>query len=138
MIRKMLSSPGTAGTTALAAVALSIALAVAPTASADDAHNPPPPPGSSPVCVFYDGDEPTVYGDRGDRVSEVQCILANRHYLPWSALDGRFGPQTFLAVQRFQADHPPLAADGMVTAATWSALWHAGPSRTAPLPYPPR
>lgn len=78
-----------------------------------------------------------MYGERGDRVSQVQCMLANRHYLPWSALDGTFGPQTLLAVQRFQADNPPLVPDGLVTPVTWSALWHAGPTRTSPLPYPP-
>ncbi|MFD4760081.1 peptidoglycan-binding protein [Streptomyces sp. NPDC058439] len=145
MIRKMLSPRGTAGAPApaLAAVALAAALAAglggstASAASAADDYNPPPPPGSSPVCVFYDGDGPTLYGEQGERVSQVQCMLANRHYLPWSALDGTFGPQTLLAVQRFQADHPPLRPDGLVTAATWSALWHAGPSRTTPLPYPP-
>ncbi|MFF9397154.1 peptidoglycan-binding protein [Streptomyces sp. NPDC014744] len=129
-----------AGAVTLAVAALTASLAasltIAPAASADP-QNPVPPPGSSPVCAFYDGDAPTVYGERGDRVSQVQCMLANRHYLPWSALDGRFGPQTFLAVQRFQADHPPLAPNGLVTEATWSALWHAGPSRTNPLPRPP-
>lgn len=141
MIRKMLSPRRTAG--APAAVALAAALAAGlsgsttSTASADE-HNPPPPPGSSPVCVFYDGDEPTIYGEQGERVSQVQCMLANRHYLPWSAVDGTFGPQTLLAVQRFQADNPPLRPNGLVTAATWSALWHAGPSRETPLPYPPR
>ncbi|MFE5089132.1 peptidoglycan-binding protein [Streptomyces sp. NPDC056638] len=136
MIRKMLSSRRTAGASALAVVALATALAAVPGTSADE-HNPPPPPGSSPVCVFYDGDGLTVYGDQGDRVSQVQCMLANRHYLPWSALDGTFGPQTLLAVQRFQADNPPLVPDGLVTPVTWSALWHAGPTRTTPLPYPP-
>ncbi|MFJ9676774.1 peptidoglycan-binding protein [Streptomyces sp. NPDC101194] len=136
MIRKMLSFRRTAGAPALAAVALAAALVTAPGAFAD-AHNPPPPPGSSPVCAFYDGDGPTFFGERGERVSQVQCMLANRHYLPWSALDGTFGPQTLLAVQRFQADHPPLVPNGLVTKATWSALWHAGPSRTTPLPYPP-
>lgn len=136
MIRKMLSFRRTSGAPALAAVALAAALATAPGASAD-AHNPPPPPGSSPVCAFYDGDGPTFFGQRGERVSQVQCMLANRHYLPWSALDGTFGPQTLLAVQRFQADHPPLAPNGLVTPATWSVLRHAGPSRTSPLPYPP-
>ncbi|MFF8911989.1 peptidoglycan-binding protein [Streptomyces sp. NPDC015032] len=135
MIRKMLSSRRTAGAPALAAVALAVALAAAPGASADE-RNPLPPPGSSPVCVFYDGDGPTGYGERGERVSQVQCMLANRHYLPWSAVDGTFGVRTLLAVQRFQADHPPLTPDGLVTPATWSALWHAGPSRATPLLLP--
>ncbi|WP_406381534.1 peptidoglycan-binding protein [Streptomyces sp. NBC_01618] len=139
MIRKMLPPRRTAGAPALAAVALAAALAAGlggSTASADG-DNPPPPPGSSPVCAFYDGNGPTLYGEQGERVSQVQCMLANRHYLPWSAVDGTFGPQTLLAVQRFQADNPPLRPNGLVTAATWSALWHAGPSRETPLPYPP-
>ncbi|WP_335936253.1 peptidoglycan-binding domain-containing protein [Streptomyces sp. PTD5-9] len=140
MIRKTPPPRAAAGAAALAALALAALLTAAPAASAApaDAPNPPPPPGSSPVCAFYDGDAPTGYGERGDRVSQVQCMLANRHYLPWSALDGRFGPRTLLAVRQFQADNPPLVPDGLVDGATWSALWHAGPSRTAPLPRPPK
>ncbi|WP_405712801.1 MULTISPECIES: peptidoglycan-binding protein [unclassified Streptomyces] len=120
---------------ALTTVALVAALASAPGASADEG-NPAPPPGSSPVCAFYDGDRPTSFGEQGDRVFQVQCLLANRHYLPWSAVDGTFGAETLVAVQRFQADHPPLVPDGRVTTATWSTLWHAGPNRVTPLPFP--
>ncbi|MER6116308.1 peptidoglycan-binding protein [Streptomyces sp. NPDC001743] len=109
--------------TALAALALASAIALAPAAAAD--ANNAPPPGSSPVCAFYDGDGPTAFGDRGERVSQVQCMLANRRYLPWEALDGVFGARTLAAVQRFQADHPPLLPDGFVGPRTWSALWHA-------------
>ncbi|MFF8710858.1 peptidoglycan-binding protein [Streptomyces sp. NPDC015184] len=134
MIRKM-PSPRRAAATALTTALLSAALVSAPGASADTG-NPAPPPGSSPVCAFYDGDGPTGPGERGERVSQVQCMLANRHYLPWSAVDGAFGPQTLVAVQRFQADHPPLVPTGRVTPATWSALWHAGPNRVTPLPFP--
>ncbi|MFF3779898.1 peptidoglycan-binding protein [Streptomyces sp. NPDC001933] len=140
MIRKMLPSRRTAAAPALTAaalttVALVAALASAPGASADE-DNPAPPPGSSPVCAFYDGDRPTSFGEQGEEVSQVQCLLANRHYLRWSAVDGRFGAETLIAVQRFQADHPPLVPDGRVTPATWSALWHAGPNRVTPLPFP--
>lgn len=109
---------------ALAALALASALALAPGVAAADANNATPP-GSSPVCAFYDGDGPTAFGDQGERVSQVQCMLANRRYLPWEALDGVFGPRTLAAVQRFQADHPPLIPDGIVGPHTWSALWHA-------------
>ncbi|MEV6163398.1 peptidoglycan-binding protein [Streptomyces sp. NPDC052052] len=141
MIRKMLSFRRTARVSALAAiavatVALTSGFTAAPGASADSGA-PTPPPGSGAVCVFYEGDELTVYGEQGDRVSQVQCMLANRHYLPWTAVDGTFGPRTLLAVQSFQADHPPLLPSGLVTPVTWSALWHAGPTRTSPLPYPP-
>ncbi|MET9656934.1 peptidoglycan-binding protein [Streptomyces sp. NPDC006510] len=140
MIRKMLPSRRTTATPALTATTLATfclvtALASAPGASADEG-NPAPPPGSSPVCAFYDGDRPTAFGEQGEEVSQVQCLLANRHYLPWSAVDGRFGPETLVAVQRFQVDHPPLVPDGRVTTATWSALWHAGPNRVSPLPFP--
>ncbi|MGW2087428.1 peptidoglycan-binding domain-containing protein [Streptomyces sp. NPDC001880] len=140
MVHKMLSSRRTAATpaltaAALAAAALIVALAQAPGAAADE-NNPAPPPGSSPVCAFYDGDRATTFGEQGDRVSQVQCLLANRHYLRWSAVDGTFGPETLVAVQRFQADHPPLLPDGRVTPATWWALWHAGPNDVTPLPFP--
>ncbi|MEV0091660.1 peptidoglycan-binding protein [Streptomyces sp. NPDC050738] len=77
------------------------------------------------ACAFYDGDALTVYGQRGERVSQIQCMLANRRYLPWKAVDGIFGDRTLAAVERFQRDHPPLAADGMVGALTWNALWYA-------------
>ncbi|MFF1644532.1 peptidoglycan-binding protein [Streptomyces sp. NPDC058240] len=132
--RRTAATPALTATT-LAAVSLIATLASAPGASADES-NPAPPPGSSPVCAFYDGDRPTAFGEQGERVSQVQCLLANRHYLQWSALDGTFGPETLVAVQRFQADHPPLVPDGLVTPATWSALWHAGPNRVTPLPFP--
>ncbi|MCX0243911.1 peptidoglycan-binding domain-containing protein [Streptomyces drozdowiczii] len=105
----------------LAALALAAAVAGAPGAAAD-AENVPPA-GSSPVCAFYDGDGLTVLGDQGDRAFQVQCMLANRRYLPWDAVDGTFGLRTLDAVRRFQADHPPLLATGLVDADTWAALW---------------
>ncbi|MGZ2356227.1 peptidoglycan-binding protein [Streptomyces sp. 372A] len=120
------SPPRSAGASALttgllAALALAAAVAGAPGAAAD-AENVPPA-GSSPVCAFYDGDGPTVFGDRGDRAFQVQCMLANRRYLPWDAVDGTFGLRTLDAVRRFQADHPPLLSTGLVDADTWAALW---------------
>ncbi|MFB7554932.1 peptidoglycan-binding domain-containing protein [Streptomyces brevispora] len=123
MIRKTPPFRRTAGASALAALALATALAAAPAVAADDSNAPPP--GSSPVCAFYDGDGLTAFGEQGDRVSQVQCILANRRYLPWEAVNGTFDTQTLAAVQRFQADHPPLVPDGLVGPNTWSALWHA-------------
>ncbi|MEU2251324.1 peptidoglycan-binding domain-containing protein [Streptomyces sp. NPDC019224] len=115
-----------AGASALAAVllsaaALAAAAAGAPGAAADAGNAPPA--GSSPVCAFYDGDGLTVFGDRGDRAFQVQCMLANRRYLPWDAVDGTFGLRTLDAVRRFQAEHPPLLTTGVVDAATWAALW---------------
>ncbi|WNI24713.1 peptidoglycan-binding domain-containing protein [Streptomyces sp. ITFR-16] len=106
---------------ALVTAALVTALAVAPGASAD--ANDVPPAGSSPVCAFYDGDDLTLFGEQGDRVFQVQCMLANRRYLPWEAVDGTFGLVTLDAVRRFQSEHPPLVPDGLVGADTWAALW---------------
>ncbi|MFE6662820.1 peptidoglycan-binding protein [Streptomyces sp. NPDC057697] len=133
MIR--MTSPPHRTVWALAATALLAALASAPGASADGGRQAPPP-AAGPACAFYDGDRTTSFGERGERVSQAQCLLANRHYLPWSAVDGTFGSETLVAVQRFQADHPPLVPDGLITRATWSALWHAGPNRVTPLPFP--
>uniref|UniRef100_A0AAU2VWE7 Peptidoglycan-binding protein n=1 Tax=Streptomyces sp. NBC_00008 TaxID=2903610 RepID=A0AAU2VWE7_9ACTN len=121
MIRTTLPFRRTAGASALAALVLATALASAPGASASASNAPPA--GSSPVCAFYDGDGVTAFGEQGDRVSQVQCMLANRRYLPWEAVNGTFDPQTLAAVQRFQADHPPLVPDGLVGPRTWSALW---------------
>ncbi|MCX5140352.1 MULTISPECIES: peptidoglycan-binding protein [unclassified Streptomyces] len=114
-----------AGAPALAGLVLAAALAVSSGAPAAADGDNAPPPGSSPVCAFYDGDGTTVFGEQGERVSQVQCMLANRRYLPWEAVDGVFGTRTLAAVQRFQADHPPLVPDGLVGPRTWSALWHA-------------
>ncbi|MCX4449074.1 peptidoglycan-binding protein [Streptomyces sp. NPDC087866] len=117
------------GAGTLAGLALAAALAAAPGAAAD-AENVPPA-GSSPVCAFYDGDGLTVFGDQGERAFQVQCMLANRMYLPWDAVDGTFGLRTLDAVQRFQAAHPPLLASGVVDADTWAALWR-GDAPVAP------
>ncbi|WP_327423329.1 peptidoglycan-binding protein [Streptomyces sp. NBC_01527] len=127
MIRNAFRARRTAGASALAALALAAALVAAPAASAAQQEPAPPlaPPGAGAVCAFYFGNEPTLYGDQGDRASEVQCLLANRRYLPWSEVDGTFGPTTLAAVQHFQADHPPLVPSGLVGPRTWSALWNA-------------
>ncbi|MYQ75511.1 MULTISPECIES: peptidoglycan-binding domain-containing protein [unclassified Streptomyces] len=135
MSRTPLSPRRSAGASALttgllAATALAAALAVAPGAAAD-AENVPPA-GSSPVCAFYDGDGMTVVGDQGDRAFQVQCMLANRRYLPWDAVDGTFGLRTLDAVRRFQADHPPLLSTGLVDTDTWAALWRGDAPVDAP------
>ncbi|WP_251077081.1 peptidoglycan-binding domain-containing protein [Streptomyces benahoarensis] len=74
------------------------------------------------ACAYYNGTALTVYGQRNDRVKQVQCLLANRKYLPWSSLTGYFGDQTRAAVKKFQkASH--LTADGKVGKKTWKALY---------------
>jgi len=52
--------------------------------------------------------------DRGSDVAEVQTILG-------IGADGRFGPQTLLAVEAFQSAHG-LHVDGIVGPNTWAAL----------------
>ncbi|MFI5804332.1 peptidoglycan-binding protein [Streptomyces sp. NPDC051561] len=94
------------------------ASAAAPDASARE------PAGVAAACAYYQGSTLTVYGQRGDRVSQVQCLLANRRYLPWSELDGIFGDKTLAAVKKFQKDEK-LLVDGKVGTNTWHALRYA-------------
>ncbi|MFG2137258.1 peptidoglycan-binding protein [Streptomyces sp. NPDC048650] len=82
----------------------------------------PGPAGAMAACAYYSGTALTVYGQRGDRVSQVQCLLANRRYLPWGDVTGYFGPKTRAAVKKFQAGHH-LTADGKVGSKTWRALY---------------
>ncbi|MFI1156548.1 peptidoglycan-binding protein [Streptomyces sioyaensis] len=76
------------------------------------------------ACAYYNGHALTVHGQRGDRVSQVQCLLANRRYLRWGDVTGYFGPKTLAAVQKFQSRHH-LTANGKVDKKTWHALYHA-------------
>lgn len=54
-------------------------------------------------CGYYSGTTETVYGNTGDRVREIQCLL-----LFWgfsvgsSGVDGDFGSNTLAAVKAFQ------------------------------------
>lgn len=76
------------------------------------------------ACAYYNGRALTVYGQRGDRVSQVQCLLANRHYVRWGDVTGYFGPKTLAAVKKFQSRHH-LTANGKVDKKTWHALYYA-------------
>jgi hypothetical protein len=68
-------------------------------------------------------------GATGDDVRTLQIALhAFGHYV--ALIDGDFGPKTETAVREFQAAHA-LTADGVVGAATWTAL--LVPART---PFP--
>ncbi|MFJ9413985.1 peptidoglycan-binding protein [Streptomyces sp. NPDC101227] len=80
------------------------------------------PTGTMAACAYYSGTALTVYGQRGARVSQVQCLLANRRYLPWGDVTGNFGPKTRAAVKKFQSRHH-LTADGKVGKKTWRALY---------------
>ena len=54
------------------------------------------------------------FRDRGSDVAEMQTILGIE-------VDGRFGPKTLLAVEKFQSDNG-LVPDGIVGKNTWAAL----------------
>ncbi|GAA2250283.1 MULTISPECIES: peptidoglycan-binding domain-containing protein [Kitasatospora] len=114
----------------LAVAAAAALLSVVGFAGAADAATPSAAAAAAPgavspraACAFYDGRALTVYGDHGPRVSQVQCLLANRKYLPWSGVDGKFGRTTLAAVKKFQAKSH-LAATGRVDTRTWAALYH--------------
>lgn len=90
----------------------------------------PPKPAPTPThksepwksCAYYSGTALTEYGDTGDRVVEVQCILKARGYnLGSHGVDGNFGADTRSAVKSFQSAHH-LTVDGQVGVHTWSAL----------------
>ncbi|MEV0369233.1 peptidoglycan-binding domain-containing protein [Streptomyces sp. NPDC050636] len=97
-------------------------LLAAPAAQATQAQEPQLD--THAACTYYDGDKLTVYGQHGARVSQVQCLLANRHYLGWSSVTGNFGDKTLAAVKKFQSRHH-LTADGKVGKKTWHALYYA-------------
>jgi len=77
------------------------------------------------ACAFYEGRQTTSFGDQGDRVSQIQCLLANRKYLGWNHLSGTFDAPTLVAIVNFQRNYG-LVPDGAVTPETWNALYHAG------------
>ncbi|MFK0292348.1 peptidoglycan-binding protein [Streptomyces sp. NPDC090442] len=79
-------------------------------------------PATLVACAFANGDALTVYGQRGARVKQVQCLLANRRYLAWKDVTGRFDAKTVSAVRQFQSKHH-LPADGKVDKKTWRALY---------------
>ncbi|MFI0153793.1 peptidoglycan-binding protein [Streptomyces lydicus] len=86
----------------------------------DGSTPPAPKPWSS--CNYYSGDALTQYGDSGDRVVEVQCILKARGYnIGPTGVDGKFGDATRGAVKQFQRAHH-LRVDGQVGEHTWRAL----------------
>ncbi|MET7292135.1 serine/threonine-protein kinase [Streptomyces griseoloalbus] len=73
-------------------------------------------------CTYYSGTRLTVYGDNGQRVVQVQCLLTERGYgVGRSGVDGAFGKDTASAVRRFQRDKG-LDVDGDVGPKTWAAL----------------
>ncbi|MGW0819803.1 protein kinase domain-containing protein [Streptomyces sp. NPDC002845] len=87
------------------------------------ATKPATPPWIS-QCTYYSGTELTTYGDKNQRVVQVQCMLTNRGYSVGRAgVDGQFGDDTLSAVRLFQSDKG-LEVDGKVGPNTWAALRH--------------
>jgi serine/threonine protein kinase len=73
-------------------------------------------------CTYYSGTELTRRGDSGQRVVQVQCMLAERGYdVGGTGVDGQFSKDTATAVRGFQRDKG-LEADGKVGPRTWAAL----------------
>ncbi|MFC7305458.1 protein kinase [Streptomyces monticola] len=91
--------------------------------------SPPKPSPSKPAvppwisqCTYYSGTEITRYGDKGQRVVQVQCMLSKRGYgIGGAGVDGQFGDDTRAAVKKFQSSRG-LAVDGEVGTNTWAAL----------------
>jgi serine/threonine protein kinase len=87
----------------------------------ETATKPATPPWIS-QCTYYSGAKLTTYGDTGQRVVQVQCMLTQRGYSVGGAgVDGQFGEDTVSAVRLFQSDKG-LDVDGDVGPKTWAAL----------------
>lgn len=76
-------------------------------------------------------------GPHGDDVVQVQDGLPRLGYLRAHDVDGRFGPHTQVAVERFQHDHG-LAVDGIVGKATRQQLHGSARARQEAAPQPDR
>lgn len=85
---------------------------------------------SAVVLVPADGFAALRTGDHGPRVRALELVLA-RHGFPSGTIDGRFGPELFVAVSRFQRS-VGLRPDGVVGGATLRALLR--PPARVPIP----
>ncbi|MFJ4202599.1 protein kinase [Streptomyces sviceus] len=93
-----------------------------PTATVTKTAAPPATPAWISGCTYYSGTELTDYGDKGQRVVQVQCMLTKRGYsVGGSGVDGEFGKDTQSAVKQFQSAKG-LEVDGQVGPNTWAAL----------------
>ncbi|WP_329230364.1 serine/threonine-protein kinase [Streptomyces canus] len=93
-----------------------------PTATVTRTAAPPATPAWISGCTYYSGTELTDYGDTGQRVVQVQCMLTKRGYsVGGSGVDGEFGKDTQSAVKQFQSAKG-LEVDGQVGPNTWAAL----------------
>lgn len=93
-----------------------------PAATVTRTAAPPATPAWISGCTYYSGTELTDYGDKGQRVVQVQCMLTKRGYsVGSSGVDGEFGRATESAVKQFQSAKG-LEVDGQVGPNTWAAL----------------
>ncbi|WP_030597598.1 serine/threonine-protein kinase [Streptomyces fulvoviolaceus] len=93
-----------------------------PTATVTKTTSAPATPAWISQCTYYSGTELTVYGDKNQRVVQVQCMLSKRGYSVGDAgVDGQFGKDTLTAVKQFQSAKA-LDVDGEVGPNTWAAL----------------
>jgi peptidoglycan hydrolase-like protein with peptidoglycan-binding domain len=96
---------------AAASLALSVGVALAPSASA----------ASSSRCS-YTSSQPTLrYGSTGTAVKQLQCELYYSVLSSNLTRDGSFGPATLSDVRKFQSC-AHLVVDGIVGPNTWSSL----------------
>ncbi|MFJ3665479.1 protein kinase [Streptomyces sp. NPDC090106] len=94
----------------------------APTATVTRTASAPATPAWISDCTYYSGNGLTDYGDTGQRVVQVQCMLTKRGYsVGSSGVDGEFGRDTEAAVKQFQSARG-LEVDGQVGPKTWAAL----------------
>ncbi|MEU6353949.1 serine/threonine-protein kinase [Streptomyces sp. NPDC047072] len=92
------------------------------TATVTKTTAPPATPAWISGCTYYSGTAQTDYGDTGQRVVQVQCMLTKRGYsVGSSGVDGEFGRDTETAVKQFQTAKG-LEVDGQVGPNTWAAL----------------
>lgn len=65
-------------------------------------------------------------GSRGEAVKECQeKLMALGYDVGRTGADGIYGTKTAEAVRTFQADHPPMVADGICGQLTWAAIEEA-------------
>lgn len=103
---------------AAAALVLSGTTLAAPPAEASTRPGPTLPS----VCYSVSSTTQALrYGDRGWRVTYLQCVLRSMGY-PTVAVDGVFGSNTRRAVVDFQYYIAGITADGIVGPVTWRHL----------------
>ncbi|MFI1201994.1 peptidoglycan-binding protein [Streptomyces sp. BHT-5-2] len=111
-----------AGALTAAAGLLTAGLLTGPATAAAPTRPDAARPTALAACAYYKGTALTVPGQHGNRVLQVQCLLANRHHLTWKDVTGSFGAKTRTAVEKVQSGHR-LPTDGRVDKKTWHALY---------------